>query len=1570
MWIGAVGSISGKESSLEIFTLGGLRILLDGERVTGLSSRKVEALLIYLAITNRPQPRESLAELLWDDFTQSKAMNNLRVVLSNLRKHFGDFLNITRDSVSINPRSQIQLDVHRLEYGLAAARIQNPESGLLTPKVAGGMEQAIALYGGEFLQGFYVRDARGFNEWLAVEKERLHRLVLDGLGKLVDWKLEQSEHMAGIELASRRMQLDPLVEATHRQMMLLLAHSGQQAAALRQYEELEKLLESELGVPPTAESTQLYQRIREGRLELPAKETVRAPAESPFKGMRFFDVEDAGLFFGREELTGKLVDKLHRQRFLAVVGASGSGKSSLVRAGLVAALKAPDTSLDGIQLPSENSGWGIHILTPTSHPLESLAASLTRDAESVTATATLMDDLAGDPRSLHLYARKLLSQTGQHRILIVVDQFEEVFTLCRAESERAAFINNLLFAVNEKSAGPTTVVITLRADFYAHCVKYDDLRQILETHQALIGQMDRKEMCRAIEGPAHQGGYEFEAGLVDLLLRDVGASEGTQPEPGALPLLSHALLETWKRRQGHTLTFAGYTDSGGVRGAIAQTAETVYSHRLKEDQLGIARGIFLRLTELGEGTQDTRRRARMEELSPSQGETHAVEEVLQILADARLVTTSEGIVEVAHETLIREWPRLRSWLDESREGLRLHRHLTEAAQGWLALGREPGELYRGTRLAQTQEWAQENQGLLNPLETEFLAESLASEMKVETEKEEQRLRERALERRRRRTLLGALIATSFLALTAVIFGYQFRQSALQSELQNRVTQARELSVHANETLDSDPELSLLLAIEAVNVTLIEDGFSSAEAEAALYRSLMNFTQGSVLPGRPVWETVHLTTFNPDGSQVLTVSAGGWSANLWDLNGNFQYGFGIPGGNFSSNLTSDAVEIFSSASFSPDGQFLLVAGRDTSAFLWDLLAVANNRSSTMDFFRFSGHTDWVHSATFSPDGSRILTASEDGTARLWDLEGKTIKILEGHTDAVIQGAISPDGNRILTGGRDHTARLWDLDGNLISVLEGHTLGIEWTVFSPSGELIVTAGQDEIPRLWDKVGNLVSTLEGHTDSISSIGFNPEGDRILSASRDGTARLWDTAGEMVTTLQGHTAGITWAVFSPDGVHILTASADRTTRFWNANGVHLKTLFGHQDQVNMVNFSPDGKAAVTSSQDRTARLWNIENIIPIVMNGHTDWVQAAIFHPDRNRVLTASFDGTARIWDFEGQTLQTLPTGQNPLFTAIFNPDGTRVLTGGSDGNALLWNEEGKLLAELTGHKGAIRDVAFSPNGEWILTASDDGTARLWQADGQFLNVLEGHLGTLRSATFSPDGGLVATAGFDGEVHLWELADAVRKGSDVIPIETLSGHIGRIESLHFSPEGKYIVSAGRDKTARLWELDADAFAGDKPATAIILEGHTDWVNDARFSPDGQTILTASADGTARLWDLEGNPVASLEGHTDAVLFVAFNRTGNRIVTTSRDGTARLWDRSGNFLFTFKGHTGPVVSAAFNADGTRLVTASQDGSAQLWNIWSDLDLMVAEAMESVSRSLSENECQVYLHLDACPGGR
>jgi energy-coupling factor transporter ATP-binding protein EcfA2 len=507
------------------------------------------------------------------------------------------------------------------------------------------------------------------------------------------------------------------------------------------------------------------------------------PGESPFLGLQYFDEADADRFFGRELLTARIAGRLHQNRFLAVIGASGSGKSSLVRAGVIPALRRGERLADGSMPPTASNRWEIHIITPTAHPLESLAATLLHKSDSLAAVSELQTELAENPLALNLAVRRSLTRSSNSHFLLVIDQFEELYTLCRHPAEQEAFLANLLSAVDPQSQRPVTVLIVLRADFYAQLAQNNQLRELVSQNQEFIGAMSRDELFRAIVQPAALGNWKVQEGLVEVMLREVG------DEPGALPLLSHALLETWKRRRGRTLTLSGYSESGGVRGAIAQTAEAVFRQRLTPEQRPIARMIFVRLAELGTDSQDTRRRAAFSELITVASDERVIQTVLSILIDARLIITGtlppgdEQVVEVAHEALIREWPTLRSWLDENREDLILHRSLTADANDWIKLERDPGALYRGARLRQMETWKAGYSGSLSLIEQEFLQASQANELA-----EEHKALQLARARRLQRISIGvsAVLAVALLVYALISTGViaSFRTPARMQGIYN------------------------------------------------------------------------------------------------------------------------------------------------------------------------------------------------------------------------------------------------------------------------------------------------------------------------------------------------------------------------------------------------------------------------------------------------------------------------------------------------------------------------------------------------------------------------------------------------------------------------------------------------------------------------------------------------------------------------------------------------------------------------------------------------------------------
>jgi WD40 repeat protein len=1109
---------------------------------------------------------------------------------------------------------------------------------------------------------------------------------------------------------------------------------------------------------------------------------------------------------------------LNETRFLGIVGASGSGKSSLVRAGVVPALRWNKSATD----------WHIYVFTPTEHPLESLATIVTQDNGS--SIASLRDDMAHDPRGLQNFVSRNLSLRRGGRLLLVIDQFEEVFALCRSEEERSAFIGNLFTAASEAD-GPVILVFTLRADFYTYCSGYVPLREALAREQQYIGAMNDDELRRAIEESAQRGRWEFEVGLVDLLMHDVGH------EPGALPLLSHALFETWQRRRARTMTWSGYASSRGVRGAIAETAETVFTDQFTREQQAIARRIFLRLTELNDetSTADTRRRATFSELILKPEEAATTHAVLTALANARLITTSEDSAEVAHEALIREWPTLRGWLEDNRDGLRLHRQLTEAAQEWLGMERAPDLLFRGTRLAQTHEWASLHEDEINAPERDFLQASVEATEHEASDREAQRQRElesarklaesemrRAEEQvhtskqlRKRAVYLTAVLTLAIIAaLAAGLFGYRADISLTRSEAERLAAEADKLML-----AQGDTNLIALLTVRSLNMHYTPTG------DAVL---------------------ANLTTLEPPPRELR-----GHLSDVWG------------------------------ADFSPDGKVLATGGSDNTIRLWDLATARTIRI-------LSGDTSSVEEIAFSPDGNTIvatgIAGTTDNNVSLFSVaSGQLERVLAGHSGAVYTVKFFPDGKAVVSGGADLNARIWDVaTGQTLHVLTGHNDEITRLAVSPDGKYVITGSLDRTARLWDaSTGKQVRVFD-HPEVISAVAYSPDGKYFATGCEDLVARLWEVStGRLVREFLGADAlGIE---FSPDGRLLLTGGGDRTASVWDlATGKAIRSFTGHAAAVQTVTFSPDGHQIITTSNDGIVRVWSLQTAsVGKQFIGHDENLKQASFSPDSKYIVTASIDGTARIWNTQtGQTIVTLVSHTDEVRGAVFSPDGKIVLTASADGTARLWDAvTGKELLRLEGHTDAVNRVIFSPDGKYIVTASWDGSARVWDPRTGQTKVVYANQGPahVNWVAFSPDGKLVATSGDDGTARIWDPVT----GKDLM---ILKGHSDRVTGVAFSPDGKYLVTCSLDGSARLWEVSSGK-------EIRRFAGHPGGAFGAAFSPDGKFVLTSGRDGTARLWDITtGREVRRLTGHTNEVRDVGFSPDGKYILTASEDSTARLW--------------------------------------------------------------------------------
>ncbi len=1295
----------------------------------------------------------------------------------------------------------------------------------------------------------------------------------------------------------------------------------------------------------------------EGSLQ-PRSEPASLPPvgepRNPYKGLRPFIAEDASDFFGRSGVIDELVVALggalepgtpSANRLLAVVGPSGSGKSSVVMAGLLPRLQQS-------ALPHSDEWIYLGPIVPGNHPVEALTVALADKLDH--SMRAIQDDLDADSsRGLHLLACQL-ARRSEARVVIMIDQFEEVFTQVADETERQQFVDLLVTAATEPR-GPVIVILTVRADFYHQSMRYPELWRILESRTRAIAPMSVDELHEVIEQPARLPDTQltFEGDLVGDLLFDLYGQEG------ALPLLQFTLDQLFERRDGRCLTMAAYRDLGGVRGALARHAEATYEHLPSAEHRMQARALFLRLIEPGASEQDmTRRRLDMSELILHDAQqTTVLGEAATAFVDARLLISNEvgGVrtLEVGHEALIRSWPRLYGWVQEDRGGLLVHRRLTEAALEWQR-EQDEGILYRGTRLAALQEWLQRTDSTaLNELEGAFVRSSTELTEREEQEREERQQHEleaaQALAQSERRRARVARSLSGILALVlvaALVTASYALQQSHQAQLERDITKSHDIAASALGQVKTNPELAVLLAIEAARFS------PTIQAEDALRQVLTYSPVRAVMRGHT--QTVNMAAFNPSGTQVVTASS------------------------------------------------------DKTARLWE--ARTGKVIATL-----RGHTNGVNTASFSPDGKLIVTSSDDGTARVWDAGTHlVISMLRGHAAGVSSATFSSDSRLVVTTGQDDTARVWQArSGHLVSVLRGHTDSVNSAAFSPDNRLVVTASTDHTARVWNaRTGTLLRVLHGHTDYVNGASFSPNGRLIVTASSDQTARLWDAdTGKPIALLSGHTGAVNSAAFSPNGALIVTASDDNTARVWDGhtgqpmvNGAHGPVVLrGHTASVSSAVFNRDGTLIVTASSDNTARVWKAQTGQPITtLRGHTNVVNTAVFSADGTYVVTAG-DTSARVWRTSVGPLQAVLAGDSAAVnSATFSPDGSRIVTaaGGDsptgDNSARVWDaRSGRMLSVLRGHVYTVKSATFSPDGSLIVTTSEDGTARVWRArTGALVMIASTAIGFyLTNAEFNPASTRVDVATQNGEIQV----DDVRTGkrlstflteprvanpSAFSPDATLmvaasSGHAARIwqvgtghlvrilrgqanqlSTAEFSPDGSHLVAACADDIVRVWDVHTGM-------VVAALRGHTGPVNSAAFSPDGTLIVTASADATARVWDAHtGALVAILRGHSGAVNEASFSPDGALVVTAGQDGTARVWNAAtGGLITTLRGHIASLNTAVFSPDGKLIVTASNDNTARVFSCdaCGSLPELLTLARTRVTRQLTPAERASYL---------
>jgi WD40 repeat protein len=1148
------------------------------------------------------------------------------------------------------------------------------------------------------------------------------------------------------------------------------------------------------------------------KIDLLVKECINmTQAECPYQGLEPFTKDKAQFFFGRDSEVELLRNQLNEHNLIFVVGSSGVGKSSFIQAGLVPSL--------------EQKGWKIlKLIKPGLNPinkLQEIFEDFFRDNGQLARFEKWYENLISATANSENLVSLLENLAGTQKLLLVVDQFEEIFTICTNQEQRSSFLNLLYqFAI---ASSRLFIIVNMRTDFGFLLNTYPETSRLYQNRTIgihFLSRLQGENLTAAIIQPVRKQGYEFGEGLLELILRDVD-------EENCLPLLQFTLKELWEcgvqDTQNKQLLIKHYINIGGLKGSLNLRADEIYKRLETDLQREVAERLFLSLVQTNKDTRDTRKRQREENILNIGGtdeERQAINDVLNRFVDERLLVRDGQWVDIAHETLMEAWQKFKEWRTKDRDLRRLIERIREAFQEWKIHEKEVDFLLSTSLIIQLE------------------AITLLPEQRHELEKE---LRP------------GSDLKNFF-------------DISIENHKKSQLAQAQNLEREARETQEklnsSNPMSGLMQTIQLINKCLNSRPLSSnlpGSVQNALRLAMETSREQNCFVGHE--DRVKCVAISHNRKWIVSGSEDK-TLRLWNSKGSCCAVF-----------EGHESSIWSVA-FSPDDSWIVSGSADNTLRRWKLDEEAIDARSIVKGEPigepFVGHEDWVRSVVISPDGNLIVSGSKDKTVRLWDLEGKLIcQFPKEHTDWIFSIAIwqdleDLDKSFIVSGSVDSTIRRWNLKGQPIGEpFNGHEGWVRSVAVTNNGKWIVSGSEDKTIRLWDLNGNCIKVFEGHENRVLSVAVwqdpkSSDGEDIgfiVSGSADHTIRLWNFNGDLIgKPLKGHTDWVRDIKVSIDGKFIASSSRDKTVRLWSTGKSLIGQPFGKQSgRILSVAFSSQGNLIVSGGEDKKIYLWNCDGTLKNKFGEHDDWIRSVRILPGDKYIVSGSADRKLRLWDLDGTLVKTQDDGHNSWIRSItVSPDGNYIVSSSNDKTLCLWkvnklksdeSERDRIFLEklqcfAQKHNREVLCVAFSPDSKLIVSCSADKTIRLWDLNGNIKTektAFQAHKDRVLSVAFSPDSRYIVSASYDHTICLWNVE------GEKIWQKKLED---KVRCVAFSPieEFPLIVSGSCDGTIQFWNVEGYAIGNP-------LKGHQDVIRSVKFSPDGKSIISASEDGTLRKW-------------------------------------------------------------------------------------------------------------------------